>query len=458
MRMFSRLASAVLCLFLIAGMVACTATTKSQVFRYQSDPSVQALVAGTPANYPAASFIVFSDPHLLSPALGTGPALEEYLKNDRKLLRDSTRIMDALVDAISKEKADFVLVPGDLTKDGERLDHELAATYLARIEATGKQVYVVPGNHDILNPRAASYDVVGARPVPSVTPEEFAVIYRQFGYADALYRDKGTLSYVAEPVKGLWLLALDACLYRENAGKTESVTDGAFTPQTLDWIEQMLIEATRKGKAVVVMMHHGVAEHFTGQEKYFGEYIVDNYEAVSRLFATYNVRLVFTGHYHAQDITVRRFPGNKYLFDIETGSLVTYPCPYRMVSLTSSAATLRTGRVTSIVGHTSDFQSYSRDYIESGMSNIAATAIEDFGVPAVSAEKLAGQVAEAFVAHYAGDEKLPPGQPAIDFKGTGFKGWLVVFARKGMVTGLWHDLPPADNNITISLRDGSVQP
>ena len=201
MRTFSRLASAVLCLFLIAGMVSCTATTKDQVFRYQSDPSVQALITGTPANYPSASFIVFSDPHLLSPALGTGPALEEYLKNDRKLLRDSTGIMDALVDAISKEKADFVLVPGDLTKDGERVDHELAASYLARIKATGKQVYVVPGNHDILNPRAASFDAVGARPVPSVTPEEFAVTYRQFGYADALCRDSSSYDAADESMR-----------------------------------------------------------------------------------------------------------------------------------------------------------------------------------------------------------------------------------------------------------------
>ena len=384
------------------GLIGCAVTTKGQVFRYQSDSSVQTLIAGTPATYPSASFIVFSDAHLFSPSLGTeGPALEEYLANDRKLLLDSTKIMDSLLDSISKIKADFVLVPGDLTKDGEKVDHELAASYLARIRATGKKVFVVPGNHDILNPGAVSYDATGSKPVPNITPEEFVQIYHQFGYDDALCRDTETLSYVAEPVPGLWLLALDDCLYRENPGRTEAVTGGAFTQQTLAWIEQMLIEAARQNKSVIVMMHHGVTEHFTGEEKYFSDYIVDNYLEVSRLLATYNARLVFTGHYHAQDITLRRFPGDKYLFDIETGSLVTYPCPYRVVTLAGATATIRSGYVISIAGHATDFPQYARSYIESGIVNLATKAIEDFGVSPPDAAKLATQVGDAFVAHYA---------------------------------------------------------
>jgi len=414
-------------------------------------------VAGAPASYPSASFIVFSDAHLFSPSLGTtGPAFEEYLANDRKLLVESTRIMDSLVATITQVKADFVLVSGDLTKDGEEVDHEVAASYLARIEASGKKVFVVPGNHDIMNPRASSYDATGSKPVASVTPEQFTQIYQQFGYGDALYRDADTLSYVAEPVRGLWLLALDACLYKQNPGREESVTDGAFTPQTLSWIESRLIDAAKQNKAVIVMMHHNISEHFTGEEKYFGEYIVDNYPEVSRLFAEYNARLVFTGHYHAQDITLQRYSGGKYLFDIETGSLVTYPCPYRVVTLGGSSAGVRSGFITSIAGHETDFAQYAHTDIVDGVASIATKAIEDFGVDSENALKLATQVADAMVAHYAGDELLPAGQPAISAKGTGLKGFLVVFARKGLLTGLWHDLPPADNGITIDLSDGSV--
>lgn len=54
------------------------------------------------------------------------------------------------------------------------------------------------------------------------------------------------------------------------------------------------------------MLHHGIVEHYKGQEKNYGEYVVDDFHAVSRLLAMYNVRFVLTGHYHAQGITVVR--------------------------------------------------------------------------------------------------------------------------------------------------------
>ncbi|HEX9897077.1 MAG TPA: metallophosphoesterase [Dehalococcoidales bacterium] len=444
---------------LVVGPIACSATSKGLEFRYKSDEYVSSLLAEASSTYPSTNFIVFSDPHIFSPELGMeGAALDEYLSEDRKLLRESERILKSLVEIINQEAADFVIIPGDLTKDGELVSHELCASYLSEIEASGKQVYVVPGNHDILNPHANSYQGDTATPIPSVTPEEFSQIYQAFGFNEALYRDSNSLSYVVEPQTGLWLLALDACRYKENIGKDEPVTDGAFSAETLAWIEQMLIEATQQRKAVMVMMHHGVAEHYKGQEKYFGEYIVDDYQEVSRLFAAYNVRMVYTGHYHAQDITMVSFSKeNKFLFDIETGSLVTYPCPYRLVRVTSAQRLIiRSGRVIAIEGYPTGFQDYARDYVEGGLVNIAASAIEDYGVKSDAAEKLAKQVSVAFLAHYAGDENLPAGQVAISSKGTGFMGWVVVFVRKGMVKSLWRDLPPSDNNVIINLKTGQI--
>lgn len=142
--------------------------------------------------------------------------------------------------------------------------------------------------------------------MPNVTPEEFVQIYREFGYHEALYRDPASLSYVAVLQPGLWLLALDSCLYRENVEGEEPVTDGRFCPTTLQWIEDMLEKAARESKAVIAMLHHGIVEHYKGQEKNYGEYVVDDFHAVSRLLAMYNVRLVLARHYHAQGITVVR--------------------------------------------------------------------------------------------------------------------------------------------------------
>ena len=457
MQVFQKTLITLLSVLLLVNLAACSAGSKEQDFKYKSDASVTALLESSQISYPATNFIVFSDTHILSPELGTGAALEEYLSEDRKLLHESTKIMESLLESIKNEASDFVIVTGDLTKDGEKVSHELMASYLKQIEKSGKQVYVVPGNHDILNPRAVRYEGDTSIPVPSVTPEQFAQIYDAFGFDVALYRDSDSLSYVVEPKPGLWLLALDACRYKENPGREDPVTDGAFNPKTLNWIEEMLIKARQQHKAVVVCMHHNIAEHYKGQEKYFGEYIVDNYVEVSRLFSAYGVRLVFTGHYHAQDITMVRFPGvNQFLLDIETGSLVTYPCPYRLVQITGGQnLVVRSKKVTKVEGIT-DFEKYARDYIESGIVNIAASTIEDYGVKSSAAEILAKQVGAAFSAHYAGDEKLSPGQSVLSSKGTGLIGWVVVFVRKGMIKGLWQDLPPADNNLTISLDTGTV--
>jgi len=173
----------------------------------------------------------------------------------------------------------------------------------------------------------------------------------------------------------------------------------------------------------------------------------------------YNARLVFTGHYHAQDITMARWTEpNKFVFDIETGSLVTYPAPYRIVSIDDlQKAEIRTKHVEAIRSHPDNFQEYAETYVQSGIEGIATRTIMGYKVERAEAEKLARQVAQAFIAHYAGDENLPSGQEAMQTSGLSVPGWVVVNFRKNLVVGLWHDLPPPDNNITIDLKTGSWQ-
>jgi 3',5'-cyclic AMP phosphodiesterase CpdA len=188
-----------------------------------------------------------------------------------------------------------VIISGDLTKDGEKLDHQILARYLRRIADSGKRIYVVPGNHDVLNPDAQSYDRDTTRPGDCVTPEDFAQIYADFGYGEALDRDPASLSYLTEPKHGLWLLALSSVDY-----------DGNLV-NTLAWIEAALKRAQAQGKAVIAMEHHGVVEHWKGQARYHPDYLVRDYAKAGELFAKYGARLVFTGHYHADDIAMRRY-------------------------------------------------------------------------------------------------------------------------------------------------------
>ncbi|HET6487379.1 MAG TPA: metallophosphoesterase, partial [Spirochaetia bacterium] len=206
-------------------------------YRYPGDPQIAALLAGPPPEVPAVRFAVISDAHLYDTGLGTdGSAFQDYLLNDRKLLVQSEEILVAAIQRIRSQDVSFVLITGDLTKDGERQDHLLMARELTALQKAGIKVYVVPGNHDIDNPHAMSYTAKGATPVASILPAEFAENYRDYGYGEAIARDPGSLSYVVEPVPGLWLLAIDSANYATNRQAGRPVTASGLTQAREDWI------------------------------------------------------------------------------------------------------------------------------------------------------------------------------------------------------------------------------
>ena len=66
--------------------------------------------------------LVFTDPHLLSPALVVNPGqpYTDAINNDNKMFDLGAPIMQAMVDTILGIKPTAVLVSGDLSKDGER--------------------------------------------------------------------------------------------------------------------------------------------------------------------------------------------------------------------------------------------------------------------------------------------------------------------------------------------------
>ncbi len=141
-------------------------------YRWSPTAEAAALLAGPRPGYPAARFAVISDPHLYyAAALGAeGEAFAEEIAYDRKMVVESADIIGEALRRVRSSGVQFLLVPGDLTQEGERVNHERFASLLADVERSGVPVYVLPGNHDILNPDAAAFGVGGRRPVPGVTP------------------------------------------------------------------------------------------------------------------------------------------------------------------------------------------------------------------------------------------------------------------------------------------------
>lgn len=416
------------------------------------------LLAGS-AMAQSARFAVISDPHFYDTDLGiSGTAFEAYLAADRKMLRESEAILERAIENIKAQNPSFVIISGDLTKDGEMSSHQKIAVHLADLEKSGIEVFVIPGNHDINNPHAVAFNEDQTAPVEQVTPEQFADIYGPFGYDQAIARDSNSLSYVAEPVDGVWLFGIDSCKYNNNLADGRPETAGALSDTTLNWILDKLVEAKVRGKTVVGFMHHGALEHYTGQSLLYADYVIDNWQTVSETLASAGLQLVFTGHYHANDITRTDWQEN-HLYDVETGSLVTYPSPYRLVELHGhNGAAVSTYYIDAITYDTNglSFPDYSRNFLLEGISTMAGYMLTlppdqgGFALSPAEAQSAAPFVAQTFMAHYAGDERPDAaafgtlqqylGSPDSRYQGLG-----------QALGSLWTDLSPSDDSTLLTL-------
>ncbi len=408
---------------------------------------------------------VFSDPHYMHPGLviSDGAAFQTYLAQDRKLLKESAAILESALTGILAARPDIVLIPGDLTKDGELASHQGFTNALQRLRDAGVKVFVCPGNHDVANPHALAFDGASVIPVPSVSPADFAAIYHHFGYGDALARDPNSLSYVAEPVPGLWILSMDAARYDRNT-EGRPYTGGYFDPVRWNWITNQLAAARAQGKFVLGMVHHGVLEHYAGQKALFSEYVLDDYQAIRDEFVRYGMKAVFTGHYHAQDIVQYSHPRGT-LFDIQTGSLVTYPTPYRVMDLAGDGTlTISSHQVTEINYNLDGvpFPTHALSFLTNGLMSLSTYLLTQppYNLPHATAQMLAPAMTEAFASHYQGDESsrpISPGTQAIIAflqSQTDLMSQLMANA----LLAIFNDPAPADNHVVIQLLTGATFP
>ena len=398
-----------------------------------------------------------SDLHLMDPSLliNDGVAFQTYLASDRKLIKESDAIMQELKNRINEEKPDIFLVTGDLTKDGEKISHQRMAHYLDSIEMNGvTKVYVIPGNHDVNNVSACSYNGSTTTKVDTISPSDFKSIYNNFGYGEAVKTDSVSLSYLAKPKSKLWILGIDVCEYDSNMVAGYPITEGKFKPLTYKWVLDRLKEAKDSSAVVVGMMHHGLTEHYTGQSVAFPEYVVKGWDTISNNFSKAGLRMVFTGHFHANDITKKSNIGNtSYVYDIETGSTVTWPCPYRVMELKGdSLLSVVTNHITNINYNTNGmtFQNYALNYLNTGMTGIVNYQLTNppYSLDAGTASVITPHVVNAFAAHYAGDESIPASEQ-------GFVNYLNSVGQTSLassLTNLWTDLLPSDNIALLPLR------
>lgn len=257
--------------------------------------------------------------------------LYHYAPSKAHHYAESEAIVYAMLEEFAASEAEFLLLPGDITEDGQIDAHHSLAQILKDFEdETGKSIFVINGNHDIL----------GGPLEDSILLEDFKEIYADFGYNEALVVHDTSASYVVDLNSQYRLIAVDSCIYGSD--------HGTLTDDVLAFIEEQALQAREDGKYLIGMMHHNLTEHFLFQKFFSDDFVIDDHRENSRLFADFDIKYVFTGHFHANSIVEVLVPSGKKVYDIQTCSLITYPMSYRHISFSENAVDVKTYNIESI--------------------------------------------------------------------------------------------------------------
>lgn len=258
--------------------------------------------------------IVASDLHFAAESTRpyTGNTADDayaHVPSSGQLLYESNAIITAFLAQAATSDADVILMSGDLANSGTEDEHLLFAAKLAEFEAqTGKQIFVIPGNHDVFRS----------------SKELFVTVYAPFGYADAIARDEKSLSYVAELDDEYRVLGIDSTMEKQG--------NSYMSAETVAWIEAQCKKAEADGKKVVAMMHHNLLEHYIFNDAIHAGALVDGSLGLAEVLAANGVQYIFTGHTHNHDIASYTAANGKVVYDAVTNTLNGYPVLYRYVT------------------------------------------------------------------------------------------------------------------------------
>ena len=330
------------------------------------------------------SLSILSDIHILARSLmANNKEFNMAIKYDRKFLVEGEGLLKKALELASLNDSKYIIIPGDLTKDGEKKSHLEVMEILKSwtYENPQRKIFLIPGNHDINNKQA--FDYKNLKKTDYIEPRDFFEIY------DFLYKDKvlefyknsnifkshldfvnkkfnrdfkysyycqGYGSYLAridnnlENKNSLTLLFIDtsiySCDYEQNHkdGKTNVV--GALDKNVMKWAIEKIDEAKARKDMIFVISHHALIPNFRDQRLVLGPFIIKNWnekyidddprindKLPIEVLADMGVKFLFTGHLHENGTAKYKSVLGNEIFNIQTGSTVTYPLPIRHINV-----------------------------------------------------------------------------------------------------------------------------
>lgn len=193
------------------------------------------------------------------------------------------------------------------------------------------------------------------------------------------------VSYLVEPVDGIWLLALDANVYipkEQQSGEMDNAADfsGAGTgydhvlthkAHLVTWVKKIAQEAAKRNKILIAFSHYPLVDFNDGVSEemklFFG---VDKMQlgrvpgkAVANAFANAGLKIHFGGHMHINDTGVHTTGEKNTLFNIQIPSLAAYKPAYKILTLhAQEKLEIETVVVDTVPGFNELFPLYEREH------------------------------------------------------------------------------------------------
>jgi len=163
------------------------------------------------------------------------------------------------------------------------------------------------------------------------------------------------LSYVVEPVKDVWLIAIDGNTYIpkninesfENPSNYKGASIGYNNVLTnkqhlIQWVKKLAAEAKKNNKTLIAFTHYPMIDfndgatneikNLLGEKKWQLERVPQ--EEVARVFAEAGLQIHFAGHMHINDTGIRK-TGDHILVNVQVPSLAAYLPAYKILTIQS---------------------------------------------------------------------------------------------------------------------------
>ncbi|MPS71831.1 MAG: metallophosphoesterase [Chryseobacterium sp.] len=164
------------------------------------------------------------------------------------------------------------------------------------------------------------------------------------------------LSYVVEPVKDVWMIAIDGNTYIPKNTNGESDDPSNYNGASIgynnvltnkkhliNWVKKIADDAKKNHKILIAFTHYPMVDFndgatekikdLLGDEKWQLERVPE--ETVAKVFTDAGLQIHFAGHMHINDTGIRKF-GDKMLVNVQVPSLAAYLPAYKILTINSA--------------------------------------------------------------------------------------------------------------------------